>query len=106
MAGDGDRTGRGLLPGAGQEWGRRDALPVPLSSFVGRERAVADVRELVQRSRLVTLTGPGGVGKTRLAIEAARRRRGRSVAAVAFADLGSVGERAAVAAAVAEAIGL
>jgi predicted ATPase len=79
---------------------------VPLTSFVGRERAAADVRELVQRSRLVTLTGPGGVGKTRLAIEVARRRRARSVGTVAFADLGSVGERAAVAAAVAEAIGL
>ena len=105
MTGSGDRTGRGPLPGVRGEPDRRDWLPVPLTSFVGRERAVADVRELLQRSRLVTLTGPGGVGKTRLAIEVARRRRARS-AAVAFADLGSVGERAAVAAAVAEAIGL
>ena len=106
MAGSGVRTGRGPLPGVPGEPDRRGWLPVPLTSFVGRERAVADVRELVQRSRLVTLTGPGGVGKTRLAIEVARRRRARSVAGVAFADLGSVGERAAVAAAVAEAIGL
>jgi hypothetical protein len=88
------------------EPGRRGSLPVPLTSFVGREREIADVREVLRHSRLVTLTGPGGVGKTRLAIEAARRRRVRSFEMVAFADLGPVGERAAVAGAVADAIGL
>src|SRR5204863_6641488 len=48
-------------------------LPVPLSSFVGREREVARVLSLVQEegARLVTLAGPGGTGKTRLALEAA-----------------------------------
>jgi len=46
-------------------------LPVRLSSFVGRDRDVADVRDLVAEHRLVTLTGSGGVGKTSLAIEAA-----------------------------------
>ena len=46
-------------------------LPRPASSFVGREHEVAAVRERVRESRLVTLTGPGGSGKTRLAIEAA-----------------------------------
>ena len=47
-------------------------LPRPASSFVGREQEVADVASLVrQGARLVTLTGPGGTGKTRLAIEAA-----------------------------------
>ena len=90
----------------GREADRRAGLPVPLTSFVGREQAVAGVRDVMRRSRLVTLTGPGGVGKTRLAIEAARRRRARSATAVAFADLGLVGERPAVAAAVADAVGL
>ncbi len=48
------------------------ALPRPASSFVGREREVAEVVSLLRdRTRFITLTGPGGSGKTRLAIEAA-----------------------------------
>jgi predicted ATPase len=46
-------------------------LPRPASSFVGRERELAEVTSLLHDARLITLTGPGGSGKTRLAIEAA-----------------------------------
>ena len=46
-------------------------LPRPASPFVGRERELADVVSLARSARLVTLTGPGGSGKTRLALEAA-----------------------------------
>ncbi|GAA1282269.1 BTAD domain-containing putative transcriptional regulator [Pseudonocardia aurantiaca] len=49
----------------------RTNLPAPLTDVIGRSAAVADVRELLGSARLVTLTGPGGVGKTRLALEAA-----------------------------------
>jgi predicted ATPase/class 3 adenylate cyclase len=46
-------------------------LPLQLTSFLGRRREVADVRELLAANRLVTLTGPGGTGKTRLALQVA-----------------------------------
>jgi predicted ATPase/DNA-binding CsgD family transcriptional regulator len=46
-------------------------LPAQLSTFIGRDREVCDVRALVESARLVTLTGPGGVGKTRLGLQAA-----------------------------------
>ncbi|NYH41518.1 putative ATPase/DNA-binding SARP family transcriptional activator [Micromonospora jinlongensis] len=50
----------------------RTSLPAPLDELVGRAEALAELRELLPRQRLVTLVGPGGVGKTRLAVETAR----------------------------------
>ena len=46
-------------------------LPSPLTAFVGRARERADLANLVRRHRLVTATGPGGVGKTRLGLAVA-----------------------------------
>jgi len=51
---------------------RRHNLPYQLTSFIGREHEIAQLRDLVTTNRLVTLTGAGGAGKTRLAIEVAR----------------------------------
>jgi non-specific serine/threonine protein kinase len=51
---------------------RRSNLPRPLTSFIGREREIRQVERLVSSGRLVTITGSGGVGKTRLAIQVAR----------------------------------
>lgn len=50
---------------------RPNNLPFQISSFVGRERELADLREVVAARRLVTIVGPGGIGKTRLALQAA-----------------------------------
>src|SRR5271170_7708067 len=51
----------------------KNNLPCPLTSFVGREQEIEQLKELVMTHRLVTLTGAGGAGKTRLAIEMASR---------------------------------
>ncbi|WP_436498935.1 helix-turn-helix transcriptional regulator [Actinokineospora sp. HUAS TT18] len=57
-------------------WRDPGRLPVDVTSFVGRGQETAEVRRLLGASRLVTLTGPGGVGKTRLALRVAEQERG------------------------------
>jgi len=62
-------------------------LPAPLTSFVGRDNAVAEVVVLLEAQRVLTLVGPGGVGKTRLGVEVARRYRDRGGAPTWFVEL-------------------
>jgi predicted ATPase/DNA-binding SARP family transcriptional activator len=66
---------------------RRQTLPAVVTSFVGREAEVGDVLALLRRARLVTLTGVGGVGKTRLGLEAARAAAGDTADGGWFVDL-------------------
>jgi predicted ATPase len=82
------------------------ALPVQLTSFVGRERELAEVLELLERVRLLTLTGPGGSGKTRLALAAAERAAERYPDGVWFVELGGISEPTLVAEATATAVGI
>jgi predicted ATPase/DNA-binding SARP family transcriptional activator len=67
--------------------GRRDNLPSSLTSFIGREAEVRQLAALLDERRLVTLTGVGGVGKTRLAIEVARQVGAKAPDGVVFVDL-------------------
>ena len=84
------------------------ALPVPATPLVDREQEAAEVEDLVVRQgvRLITLTGPGGVGKSRLAIEAAGRLSARFPDGVMFIDLAPVSAAGLVPAAVAAGLGL
>ena len=77
-------------------------LPAQLTSFVGREQQIAEVRGLLAADRLVTLTGAGGSGKTRLAIEVAREFGDD----VRYVDLAPITDTELVPVAVARALGL
>jgi predicted ATPase/DNA-binding SARP family transcriptional activator len=81
-------------------------LPHPVDSFVGRERELTEVRRLLGDFRLVTLTGAGGIGKTRLAVEAGRRLVGDHPDGVWIAELAPVVDEELVAMVVAETWGL
>lgn len=81
-------------------------FPVPAGSIVGRDRLIDGVVELVLNSRVVTLTGVGGVGKTRLALEAAARLAGHFDGGVWMIELASVGDPGAVPDAIASALGI
>jgi predicted ATPase/class 3 adenylate cyclase len=88
------------------EQSRTTNLPASLTSFVGRERELDEVARLLETARLVTLTGPGGTGKTRLAIAVAHRVRDAFPDGVWFVDLAPVGEIALVTSAIAQALGV
>src|SRR5205085_6497712 len=81
-------------------------LPRPASSFVGREREISEVVSLLQDSaRLLTLTGPGGSGKTRLAIEAAAELVPEFRNGVFWVGLATIRDPALVAETVAQTLG-
>jgi transcriptional regulator with XRE-family HTH domain len=80
-----------------------EGLPEPLTSFVGRERDVFALRRLLGTTRLLTLTGPGGVGKTRLALEVARGSEGEYQTA-ALVELAALADSALLCQAVGSAL--
>jgi non-specific serine/threonine protein kinase len=81
-------------------------LPAQLSSFVGREAELSEVRALAGESRLVTLTGTGGAGKTRLGLQVAAGLLDRAGDGVWLADLASLSNPELVAVTVAHALGV
>ncbi len=82
------------------------AFPTPLTSFVGREDEVAALGQALREHRLVTVVGPGGIGKTRLALRVADDVHDRFADGAFFVDLVTVSEAAAVAPALAAVLGL
>ena len=86
----------------------RSGLPAPTTSFVGREAELGELLRMTESSdvRLVTLTGPGGIGKTRLALETARRLAPRFPDGVAYVALDRLADPELVAGAIADAVGL
>lgn len=92
-----------IRPGEGQAMHN---LPAPTSDIVGREAHLSDVAALVNANRLVTLVGVGGIGKTRLAVELARRLSPSFEHGVWIAELAQLSDPALVLSTVASALGL
>ncbi len=91
---------------AGRVEPARHNLPIALTSFIGRDRELREVARLLDGNRLLTLTGAGGSGKTRLALEAATARLGACREGVWLVELDGLGDPALVPAATASALGL
>jgi predicted ATPase/class 3 adenylate cyclase len=85
---------------------RRTLLPTPRTSFVGRDGDIEQIAQRTSSSRLVTLTGPGGTGKTRLAIAAASAIQHRFADGVAFVDLSAAMEREPMVGEIAKVLGV
>jgi len=81
-------------------------LPLQLTSFIGREREIAGVKRLLESARLLTLTGPGGAGKTRLALQVANELRDQYDDGAWFVDLASVSDESLVPYVAATALGV
>jgi predicted ATPase/DNA-binding XRE family transcriptional regulator len=96
----------GLAAATGEFQLVRTDLPLALTSFVGREREIDELLGLLGSERLITLTGVGGCGKTRLALEVARRSAEQFNDGVALVELASLTDGALVPLAVGSALGI
>jgi predicted ATPase len=87
---------------------RPNNLPVQRTAFIGREHEAAGLRQLLSRVdvHLVTLTGPGGIGKTRLALHVAGEIADQFPGGVCFVALSAIGERGLIASTIAQAVGV
>ena len=87
---------------------RRSTMPAPLTEIIGRDREISDLRSMLHREavRLVTLVGPGGIGKSRLAIDVAAGMTAEFPGGVMFVPLAPVDEPSKVVNAVAQALGV
>ena len=81
-------------------------LPIQLTSFVGREREIVEIREIIAANRLVTLTGSGGSGKTRIALQVAAELIGTFTDGTWFVDLSPLTDPALIPQTVAQVLGV
>ncbi|MBV9094965.1 MAG: tetratricopeptide repeat protein [Streptosporangiaceae bacterium] len=101
VQGDNDR-----MPSSGAQDRSPVNLPRQLTSFIGRERELQDLKALLGRSRLLTLTGPGGSGKTRLGLQLAAEAADGFPDGVHFVPLAPVGNPDLVLSSIAQSVGL
>jgi predicted ATPase/DNA-binding XRE family transcriptional regulator len=92
-------------PGTVRTDPRESSLPQYPTSFVGRTKEIVDILMLLQEHRAVTITGPGGVGKTRLAVEAGALVADRWNGGICFVDVGAVRDGRLIAAKMASLVG-
>ncbi|MFG2502199.1 ATP-binding protein [Streptomyces sp. NPDC048441] len=97
---------RGIYMELGSSWRRPGQLPAELTSFVGRVGELAEVQRLLGQARLLTLVGPGGVGKSRLALRAAGEAAAEFPDGVRLAELSGLKGPELLPGVVAEALGL
>jgi predicted ATPase/DNA-binding winged helix-turn-helix (wHTH) protein len=81
-------------------------LPSPLTTLLGRDNELRALQQLITANRLTTITGPGGIGKTRLAVEVGRRLLASFSERVQLVEMGMIGERDNIWPAIARALGV
>jgi predicted ATPase/DNA-binding SARP family transcriptional activator len=94
----------GAAHGAPSSHGTSPSLPAPLTDLIGREREIAELRQMLASTRLVTLTGAGGIGKTRLATAVAHELMDTFPEGVALVPLASLRDASLVISAVAQSL--
>ena len=82
------------------------SLPSPLTTLLGRESELRDLPQLITANRLTTITGPGGIGKTRLAVDVGRHLLASFSGRVHFVEMGMIGESDNIWPAIARALGM
>ena len=95
-----------IATGARASASGNSTLPSPVTSFVGREREIELARDLLRQTRLLTFTGPGGTGKTRLALQVAPGMRDEYVDGIWFVPLAEISDPALVPSMLAQTMGL
>lgn len=106
FAADAEPAGGGVPSAAAVGKIETGKLPVPLEALIGREDDLQELLALQGRCRLLTLTGPGGIGKTRLALELARRRESGFPDGAFLVELATQSDAALVPASIASTLGL